>query len=59
MVEGNPSPTAYAEAVKTFRVLKDDAGASRLLRFALSKYPRSDELRSLTTSSGLVDRPTR
>jgi arylsulfatase A-like enzyme/cytochrome c-type biogenesis protein CcmH/NrfG len=56
MVEANPSPAAFAEAVKTYRVLRDDAGATKLLRYALSKYPQSAELRALTTASGLVTR---
>jgi hypothetical protein len=56
MVESNPSPAAFAEAVKTYRILKDDGGSAKLLRYALSKFPTSAELRALTTSSGLVDR---
>jgi arylsulfatase A-like enzyme/thioredoxin-like negative regulator of GroEL len=53
MVETNPSASAYAEAVKTYRVLRDEAGASRLLRFALARFPESAELRRLLTESGL------
>ena len=59
MVESNPSPSSFAEAVKTYRILKDDGGAEKLLRFALSKYPTSAELKALTTSSGLTTRPAR
>jgi arylsulfatase A-like enzyme/cytochrome c-type biogenesis protein CcmH/NrfG len=47
MVEASPTPTAYAEAVKTLRTLKDPDSAAALLRFALGKYPGSPELREL------------
>ena len=47
MVERNGSPAAYAEAVRTLRVLGDDRGAAALLRHALSVHPGSQELRSL------------
>ncbi|HEV7518301.1 MAG TPA: sulfatase-like hydrolase/transferase, partial [Thermoanaerobaculia bacterium] len=47
MVETNESPAAYAEAVKTLRVLGDPAGAQALLRHALSIHPESRELRAL------------
>ncbi|HEX2223805.1 MAG TPA: hypothetical protein VHN15_06345, partial [Thermoanaerobaculia bacterium] len=48
MVETNPTPAAYAEAVKTLRLLQDARGADSLLRFALGRYPQSPELRELT-----------
>ena len=49
MVEGNAgSPAAFAEAVKTLRVLGDSQGAADLLRYALSRHPESAELRALT-----------
>lgn len=47
MVEGNGSPAAYAEAVRTLRVLGDPQGAASLLRHALSVHPGSKELRAL------------
>jgi tetratricopeptide (TPR) repeat protein len=48
MVEANGgSPTAYAEAVKTLRILGDPRGASALLRHALAVHPDSKELRAL------------
>jgi arylsulfatase A-like enzyme/Flp pilus assembly protein TadD len=48
MVEVNPSPIAYAEAVKTLRLLNDRNGAASLLRYALGRYPDSSTLRDLT-----------
>jgi pentatricopeptide repeat protein len=48
MVDGNAgSPAAYAEAVRTMRVLGDPQGAADLLRYALSRHPGSAELRAL------------
>lgn len=48
MVEANAgSPAAYAEAVKTLRILGDPQGASALLRHALAIHPESKELRAL------------
>jgi arylsulfatase A-like enzyme/Tfp pilus assembly protein PilF len=47
MVDKNGSPAAYAEAVRTLRVLGDDRGAAALLRHALSVHPGSQELRAL------------
>jgi choline-sulfatase len=47
MVEGEGSPAAYAEAVKTLRILGDPAGAAALLRHALAVHPGSRELRAL------------
>jgi len=47
MIETNESPAAYAEAVKTLRVLGDPAGAQALLRHALALHPDSRELRAL------------
>jgi arylsulfatase A-like enzyme/tetratricopeptide (TPR) repeat protein len=47
LVGTNPTPAAYAEAVKTLRLLKDPNGASALLRYALGRYPQSPELREL------------
>jgi len=48
MVEGNGSPAAYVEAVKTLRILGDSRGAAALLRHALAVHPDSRELRTLT-----------
>ena len=47
MVDTNPSPQAYAEAVKTLRVLKDQNAAAALLRYAMGRYPDSSALRDL------------
>jgi arylsulfatase A-like enzyme/predicted Zn-dependent protease len=47
MVDGDGSPAAYAEAVKTLRILGDSQGAAALLRHALAVHPESRELRAL------------
>ncbi|HSU83624.1 MAG TPA: sulfatase-like hydrolase/transferase [Thermoanaerobaculia bacterium] len=47
MVEAEGSPAAYAEAVKTLRILGDRQGADALLRHALTVHPGSRELRAL------------
>ncbi|HEY3570616.1 MAG TPA: sulfatase-like hydrolase/transferase [Thermoanaerobaculia bacterium] len=47
MVESEGSPAAYAEAVKTLRILGDSAGAATLLRHALTVHPGSRELKAL------------
>jgi tetratricopeptide (TPR) repeat protein len=47
MVEANPSPPAYAEAVKTLRILNDTRSASSLLRYAMGRYPGDPGLRKL------------
>ena len=47
MVAANPTPAAYAEAVKTLRLLKDPASATALLRYASGRFPQSRELREL------------
>jgi arylsulfatase A-like enzyme/cytochrome c-type biogenesis protein CcmH/NrfG len=47
MVQANPTPVAYAEAVKTLRLLKDTGSATTLLRYALGRYPQSRELKEL------------
>jgi tetratricopeptide (TPR) repeat protein len=47
MVEANPTPLAYAEAVKTLRVLNDSRSASSLLRYALGRFPGDPALRDL------------
>ena len=49
MVEANDSAAAYAEAVRTLRVLEDRAAAAALLRFARGRFPGSEELRGLET----------
>ncbi|MCP4662020.1 MAG: sulfatase-like hydrolase/transferase [bacterium] len=51
MVEARPSPDAYAEAVKTLRVLELTPGAVSLLRYALGLYPESEKLRELAEES--------
>jgi arylsulfatase A-like enzyme/predicted Zn-dependent protease len=47
MVESEGSPAAYAEAVRTLRILGDPQGAAALLRHALAVHPGSRELRAL------------
>jgi len=47
MVAANPTPAAYAEAVKTLRLLKDPASATALLRYASARFPQSRELKGL------------
>jgi tetratricopeptide (TPR) repeat protein len=47
MVAANGSAAAYAEAVKTLRILGDPAAAAALLRFARGKYPGEKSLRAL------------
>jgi len=48
MVDANPNPLAYAEAVKTLRILNDSRSAASLLRYALGRFPGDPALRSLT-----------
>jgi hypothetical protein len=43
----NPNPFAYAEAVKTLRILNDPGSASALLRHALARFPGDPTLREL------------
>ncbi|HJX29784.1 MAG TPA: sulfatase-like hydrolase/transferase, partial [Thermoanaerobaculia bacterium] len=45
LVEANPTPDAYAEAVKTLRLVGDPGSAAGLLRHALGQYPDSRALR--------------
>lgn len=47
MVDSIGSPAAYAEAVKTLRILGDPQGAAALLRHALALFPGNPRLRSL------------
>lgn len=47
LVEANGSPAAYAEAVRTLRILGDPQGAAALLRHGLAVHPGSRELRAL------------
>jgi arylsulfatase A-like enzyme/cytochrome c-type biogenesis protein CcmH/NrfG len=47
LVETNPGPAAYAEAVKTLRAVGDPRSAAGLLRQARAQYPQSRELREL------------
>jgi arylsulfatase A-like enzyme/tetratricopeptide (TPR) repeat protein len=49
MVDKNPYPPAYAEAVKTLRILKDPGSASKLLSYAQSKFPGDSGLRKLAS----------
>jgi arylsulfatase A-like enzyme/Flp pilus assembly protein TadD len=47
MLEVNPTPEASAEAVRTLRILGDEAGAARLLAEALQRWPEDPGLRGL------------
>jgi tetratricopeptide (TPR) repeat protein len=47
MTEVNATPMAYAEAVKTLRILNDPRTASNLLRYAMNRFPGSPELTGL------------
>ncbi len=47
MVEANPTPIAYAEAVKTLRILNDARSASSLLRYARGRFPGDPALQNL------------
>ena len=47
LVEANPGPAAYAEAVRTLRTLGDPDGARRLLAYARQRWPDSGELNGL------------
>ena len=51
MVTVNPTPPAYAEAVRTLRAMRDDRSAGAVLAEALRRWPDSDELRSVATGS--------
>ncbi|MFL6234147.1 MAG: sulfatase-like hydrolase/transferase [Thermoanaerobaculia bacterium] len=47
LVEKNPSPVAYAEAVKTLRILNDPGSAAKLLTYAQARFPGDAGLRKL------------
>ncbi|HEY7213446.1 MAG TPA: hypothetical protein VIC28_02400, partial [Thermoanaerobaculia bacterium] len=47
MVDTNPNPLAYAEAIKTLRVLNDARSAASLLRYAQGRFPGDPALRNL------------
>ena len=47
MVDANPTPLAYAEAVKTLGVLNDSRSAAALLRYAQGRFPGDPALRNL------------
>ena len=49
MVDTNPTPLAYVEAVKTLRILNDPASASRLLSYAQGRFPGDAGLRKLAS----------
>lgn len=53
MVEANPTDFAYAEAVKTLRVLGFDPGARALLGHARGLFPESRVLAELSDQSAL------
>ena len=47
MVDTNPNPLAYAEAVKTLRILNDPRSAASLLQYARGRFPGDPALREL------------
>ncbi|HEX6902929.1 MAG TPA: sulfatase-like hydrolase/transferase [Thermoanaerobaculia bacterium] len=47
MVDTNPHPAAYAEAVKTLRILNDTRSATALLRYAMGRFPGDPVLQGL------------
>jgi arylsulfatase A-like enzyme/Tfp pilus assembly protein PilF len=47
MVDTNPTPAAYAEAVKTLRILNDTGSAAALLRYAMGRFPGDPMLQGL------------
>ncbi|MFL6193944.1 MAG: sulfatase-like hydrolase/transferase [Thermoanaerobaculia bacterium] len=47
MVDANPNSFAYAEAVKTLRILNDPGSAGALLRYARGRFPGDEVLRAL------------
>ncbi len=47
MVETNPTPHAYGEAVRTLRAMGDPRSAGALLRIARQRFPQDPELRRL------------
>src|SRR3954466_5591032 len=46
LVEKNPPAVAYAEAVKTLRILNDPGSAARLLSYAQARLPGDAGLRT-------------
>ena len=48
MVAACPGAAGYAEAVRALRVLGNPQEAQSLLRYALGKFPNSEELRRLS-----------
>ena len=50
MVTVNPSPGAYAEAVRALRAMKDPRSADGVLGEALRQWPDDEELRLLAAS---------
>ncbi len=49
MVQNNPYPHTYAEAVRALRAMGDSASAGALLRGAMQRFPGDSELRELAT----------
>lgn len=47
MVDKNPFPPTYAEAVKTLRILNDPGSAAKLLSYAQARFPGDAGLRKL------------
>ena len=47
MVETNPGPSAYAEAVRTLRALGDSGSAAAVLRIGRRRWPEASELAAL------------
>lgn len=47
MVTDNPTPAAYAEAVKTLRAMKDEVMARKVLDYARGQWPQDEQLQRL------------
>jgi len=47
MLEENPFPAAYVEAVKTLRAMQDEASAQSLLNVARRRWPEHEKLQQL------------
>jgi arylsulfatase A-like enzyme/tetratricopeptide (TPR) repeat protein len=52
LIAAQPSAAAYAEAVKTLRVLADPGDAAAMLRYALRRFPGDPRLAALLAGPG-------
>ena len=47
MLDENPTPAAYVEAVKTLRAMQDEATAQTVLAMARRRWPDHEQLKQL------------